>query len=529
MFKKRFFSVVSLVVALFIIAGCQNSTGSKGDIVATYAGGFITKSEFQNELKNIPENYRKMILSRPEGAKKFLEKYAEFKLALIDAKKTGFVDKIKDDIENFKRKIVVDKFIEYKKKQLSSSIKISDKELKDYYEKHKKEYSKGEEVHAAHILLPSGDENRKKLVKIRKEILSGKKKFEDVAKKISICPSGKQGGDLGWFTRGKMVKPFSDAAFSLKPGQISEPVKTRFGWHLIKVYDKKAPSVKKFSQVKYLIEEKLRKQKEREAFFKYESDLLKKHKVKYFDNGDILATVDGKPAVTKKAFENELNSFPEYMRAYIMKNKRKMIEGMVKDYLLYEEALKENFINDKLKKEIDARVKDFIYRKYLDYIINQKLKITDEELKKFFEKENNKLYFASYILISTKKHSSQEVEKLKKNVKNELGKVKFVDLVKKYSDDKRNNGNLGGFSLSDIYPQVANAIKDLKPGQYTDFVRVNDGFVLLRLDKVEKLDFNKVKNRVKSDYIKKKKGEILKNFMEELKKKYELKIYADKL
>lgn len=62
--------------------------------------------------------------------------------------------------------------------------------------------------------------------------------FESLAKNFSKCPSGKLGGDLGYFTRGAMVKPFEDVAFSLSVGAISQPVKTQFGWHIIKVYDK---------------------------------------------------------------------------------------------------------------------------------------------------------------------------------------------------------------------------------------------------------------------------------------------------
>ena len=63
------------------------------------------------------------------------------------------------------------------------------------------------------------------------------KAFEDVAKAVSICPSGKRGGDLGWFGRGQMIKEFETAAFAMQKGQISRPVKTQFGWHVIRVND----------------------------------------------------------------------------------------------------------------------------------------------------------------------------------------------------------------------------------------------------------------------------------------------------
>lgn len=91
------------------------------------------------------------------------------------------------------------------------------------------------EVRASHILVKT----RPEAVKIRKEIINGDISFEDAAEKYSLCPSSVNGGDLGYFKRGQMVQPFSDVAFDLKVGQISDPVGTKFGWHLIKVVDKR--------------------------------------------------------------------------------------------------------------------------------------------------------------------------------------------------------------------------------------------------------------------------------------------------
>lgn len=91
------------------------------------------------------------------------------------------------------------------------------------------------EVRASHILVKT----RPEAVKIRKEIVNGDISFEDAAEKYSLCPSSVNGGDLGYFKRGQMVQPFSDVVFDLKVGQISDPVGTKFGWHLIKVVDKR--------------------------------------------------------------------------------------------------------------------------------------------------------------------------------------------------------------------------------------------------------------------------------------------------
>ena len=87
------------------------------------------------------------------------------------------------------------------------------------------------EVRASHILVKSEDEAKKLLEEIK-----GGKSFADAAKEVSLCPSGRDGGDLGFFKKGVMVKPFDDAAFAMKEiGEISEPVQTQFGWHLIQL------------------------------------------------------------------------------------------------------------------------------------------------------------------------------------------------------------------------------------------------------------------------------------------------------
>ncbi|HSA07229.1 MAG TPA: peptidylprolyl isomerase [Candidatus Gastranaerophilales bacterium] len=105
-----------------------------------------------------------------------------------------------------------------------------------------KEYNnKGEQmnknvtqVRASHLLVKTKEE----VEKIRTEILAGKD-FAEVAKEVSLCPSGAEGGDLGYFGRGQMVPEFEKAAFSLPVGEVSEPIKTQFGWHLLVVTGEK--------------------------------------------------------------------------------------------------------------------------------------------------------------------------------------------------------------------------------------------------------------------------------------------------
>ena len=114
-------------------------------------------------------------------------------------------------------------------------VTVTDEEVAAYYEENKQQFTKGETVSAKHILVDSEE----KCTSVLESITSGEKAFEDAAKEASTCPSGARGGDLGEFGKGQMVKEFEEAAFAAEIGHVVGPVKTQFGYHLIKVEDKK--------------------------------------------------------------------------------------------------------------------------------------------------------------------------------------------------------------------------------------------------------------------------------------------------
>lgn len=139
-----------------------------------------------------------------------------------------------------------------------------DNTAKDLYEKQKGQFLTETEVHAAHLLLNTRgkdeEEVKQAIQGLREKALAGED-FLTLAKEHSEDPSAKRNsGDLGFFGKGKMVKPFEEAAFAMAPGDISEPVKTPFGYHLIKVIDKKGGEPRPFEEVKPAIVSELKKQ-----------------------------------------------------------------------------------------------------------------------------------------------------------------------------------------------------------------------------------------------------------------------------
>ena len=152
--------------------------------------------------------------------------------------------------------------------EVAAKIQIGDEEVKSYYDSNPQLFLQPEQVKASHILIKvdaaapqtQKDEARKKIESVQKKAKKGED-FATLAKSYSEGPSGPNGGDLGYFRRGQMVKPFEEVAFNLKPNETSDIVETQFGYHLIKVVDKKPAQKVAYADVKERLSDHLKKQK----------------------------------------------------------------------------------------------------------------------------------------------------------------------------------------------------------------------------------------------------------------------------
>ena len=206
-----------------------------------------------------------------------MDKDAQFKAGIEELKYSE--SELKNQIKRQMtiQQFVVDKFV--------NTAEVSDDEVKAYYTQNAKAFHRPEEIRASHILIkvdPKADDKQKKEAKKQIEkILKRVKKGEDfatLAGEFSQCPSKSNGGDLGYFGRGKMVKPFEDAAFQLKIGEVSDIVTTDFGYHLIKVTDKKAAGNISMEKAGKNIENFLKQQKAQQevaAFLKTQKEKSK--------------------------------------------------------------------------------------------------------------------------------------------------------------------------------------------------------------------------------------------------------------
>ena len=191
---------------------------------------------------------------KPEMRDKILRGVMTEKLLLAEARKQNIDQspEVIKQLEDLKKKLVVKTFLDQK-----TSDMISEADLRREYDAMVKSMRDEKEMRARHILVATQEE-----AKDVKAKLADGKNFDALAKQYSKDPgSAQQGGDLGYFTADKMVKEFADAAFTLKKGEVSDPVKTGFGWHIIKVEDVRKMTVPTFNQAKDTLRARLQDKK----------------------------------------------------------------------------------------------------------------------------------------------------------------------------------------------------------------------------------------------------------------------------
>ncbi len=209
-----------------------------------------------------------------EGYKQLVEQLILEEMLYSEAKENK-MDEAKEyqvALEQLKRSLLA----QYLVSNLMSSIDVSEKEVEEYYNSNKNSFISGETVTASHILV----ETLEKANDILKEINDGLS-FADAAQKYSSCPSKNSGGNLGKFGKGQMVPEFEDAVFAMKVGDISSPVKTQFGYHLIQLNEKNESKELTLEEVKNDITNKIRFNKQNSAYTKKQNELKEKYTVEY--------------------------------------------------------------------------------------------------------------------------------------------------------------------------------------------------------------------------------------------------------
>jgi peptidyl-prolyl cis-trans isomerase C len=315
---------VMLLLALVLVArpGVSAETQSSAEKIAVVNGAVITRADLDSELDRVigamhrsgrvptdadVAKMREQILERligyellyQESKRKGIKAEQEKVDGQFEALKGGFSTEAEFEHSlremnldeaavkaKLERGLAVKRLIDT---EIGQNLEVGDTELETFYAEHPEAFKKPERVRASHILIkvaPQAEESekaeaRKELEVIRERLGKGED-FGSLAREFSDGPTGGKGGDLGYFGRGQMVKPFEEAAFALKPGEVSDIVETRFGYHLIKVVDKKPESEVAYADVKQRLRKHLEQKKMQQEIGVYVEALREKAKVERY-------------------------------------------------------------------------------------------------------------------------------------------------------------------------------------------------------------------------------------------------------
>ena len=227
-------------------------------ILARVDGQEITEEDVDKFLQSMgPQGM--MMYGNEEGRKLILDELISMRLFALDGAKAKL-----DETPEFKRAMA-----EFRMRMLAQAamhelvkdIEPTEDDARKFYDEHQEQFMQPERVHARHILLSDDVTSADTMAKVQADLKAGVS-FDEIAKAVSTCPSAPQGGDLGEFQRGQMVPDFEAAAFALaEPGDVSEPVKTQFGWHIIKLERRIPAAPVPFEQVRPQIMQQLENEK----------------------------------------------------------------------------------------------------------------------------------------------------------------------------------------------------------------------------------------------------------------------------
>ena len=228
-------------------------------ILAKVGSIAVTEAEINEMVASLSQ--RGQNFDNPQGREMILEQIISNKLLLLDAKKNMY--EYNAEFKAQLEKIKEDMLISFAMAKTFEAVKpATDEEIQKFYEEHKDNFMAGESVNASHILVDSEEKASELLDKISKGEIS----FEDAARENSSCPSSQNGGNLGEFTRGQMVPEFDEAAFSMVAGEVKGPVKTQFGYHLIKLNSKNEAKIYELDEIKDQIVGMVNKEKQQNAY-----------------------------------------------------------------------------------------------------------------------------------------------------------------------------------------------------------------------------------------------------------------------
>jgi peptidyl-prolyl cis-trans isomerase C len=251
--------------ALALVAACgKGGDSGKGPVVLKVNDKSYTATQVETALaqegQRLPPQVQQHLTTK-EGQKQFLDRLVRRELLAQEAERQKIAEQpeVAEQLKAFREEVMLRTLVQ---KEVGAKVGVEDKEVEDYFRANADEFS-GDKIRARHILVESEDEAQK----VMDRLATKKETFEEVAKSVSRDTfSAQKGGDLDYMGREQMIPEFAKAAFALKVGEVSGPVRTPFGVHLIKLVDRRKGQPMPFDQVKDQLKRRMLEERQGERF-----------------------------------------------------------------------------------------------------------------------------------------------------------------------------------------------------------------------------------------------------------------------
>lgn len=539
---RTYFTSIILVAAISGLLSCgKKTTESKSNpVVVEYGKNQLTKSNLLEYVRARHRMEKRRFYFGREGYIRAAKDYILQSYFAEEAKKNNFQAKNLDlYVEASLRPVMIRVMLD----QATNSVTVGEKEVKEYYDSHPTDFVNPETVRFRHIFLevppdatPTQKKDiRKKIELLRTRILKGED-FITLAKEYSEVPSKENGGDAGYIVRGQIkVKSVEDTVFSLETGKISPVVETKYGFHIIKVEDKKPQSVRSFDEVKKrgVLQPLLLERNQQIAQSKFIQEVISRSSVeRYYDRIPKFAilppeTTIFKIATTTFSIANFRQIFVQRlgvkenqpMSRELMTAIQQQLEELVADECLYHETQRTKFADKPEMQRAKKFIKEYILSEmYQNAVLDSGKMITPDVIKKFYEAnlgryKTQEQIIARQIFIAANitpemtvadKHQAfalakKKIETIRQAI---INGADFAVVAKKGSQDQyaSSGGYIGPIEYGQGGPMFdINAFK-LSSGQMSQPIQMKDGYILIKVEKkfpARQKPFDEVKDTIK--------------------------------